>query len=285
MIYIASSQKHNGKIQEDLWIKENLTELGFSVEIIPWTKLPSILGPDDQVIFKSIWGYHQELNAFTEFISFLETKDIKTVNEIRVIKWNLEKSNYLRDIQRENIPIVDFAILKDESRYNEISDSLGTETLVLKPLIGGSGYNIFKVTNEKEFNTTVSRIKDQRKGTIAQPFLNSIDSGEISVMIIGGDIQYGMRRFPGIIAEKKSAEYISLRSLSRKIEDISSKTVSYLENRFGNTPTIIRLDYLQLDDSYKLLECEVIDPDLYFRKIPDSVRSDTIRALLKIILK
>jgi hypothetical protein len=51
--------------------------------------------------------------------------------------------------------------------------------------------------------------------------------------------------------------------------------------KFGVLPRICRVDFLKNLTNYEILEVELIDPDLFFRYIPVSLRKKAILMLLK----
>jgi hypothetical protein len=51
--------------------------------------------------------------------------------------------------------------------------------------------------------------------------------------------------------------------------------------KFGVLPSICRIDFLKTDTGYEILEVELIDPDLFFRFIPENMRNKAISVLYK----
>ena len=82
-IYIASSDKYIGKIQEDIYMRDAYRNAGLFSEIVTLKDIANISESSDVVILKSIWGYHVCYKEFIEEISHLKEKGVKLVLDLK----------------------------------------------------------------------------------------------------------------------------------------------------------------------------------------------------------
>lgn len=288
-IYIASSEKHVGKIQEDIYIRDTYRNKGFFCEIATLKDIVRIAKPFDVVILKSIWGYHLRYQTFLKQISILRKNGIKLINNYDFIFWNIDKYKYLHELKNINIVPTKLLNFKHIKRISEIrnillqiSKTLNTNILVIKPRISESGYLTFKYDVTMDTRSVITFLKQNKElDFIAQPYRSGVLTGEVSVVMINGTPLYGIKRFPGIFSEKFDPVYIRFTSLPAVIKKGVDILKTVLLERFGVLPNICRADFLKFNNGYEILEVELIDPDLFFRYIPYSMRDKVISMIYK----
>lgn len=113
-----------------------------------------------------------------------------------------------------------------------------------------------------------------------QPFRFQIVKGEISIILINGKIQYGIKRFPGIFTEKKEPEYIDIQKIPKQLIVQINLLLDFFINKFKSLPKICRVDFVKHALDHEFMEIELIDPDLFFRYIPEKILN---RCLIKLI--
>jgi hypothetical protein len=288
-IYIASLKKYVGKIQEDIYMRNALKFNGFFSEIAILRDIVNVVKSFDVVLLKSIWGYHIDYKEFLEQISILKKKNIKLVNNYDFIFWNIDKFKYLEEIK--NISIIPTILLqiKDAKTTFEIKKVISktgkifdTDILVIKPCISESGHLTFIYDINKENKLIITALqKNKHLNFIAQPYRSSISEGEISIIIINGTPLYGIKRFPGIFMDKKDPTYIKLVSVPNAIKKELILLKDFFLKKFGVLPNICRVDFLKFNTSYEILEIELIDPDLFFKYIPENIKKKVVSSLCK----
>ncbi len=288
-IYIASSEKYVGKIQEDIYIRDTYINKGFSCEIVTLKNIIKLSKPLDVVILKSVWGYHLDYRVFLEQVSMLRKKNIKLINDYDFIFWNINKYKYLYELKDMNtIPTV-LLSFKNTKKVSEIKNIilqtnkiLNTDTLVIKPCISESGYLTFKYDKTKVNKSIIASLQQNKQlNFIAQPYRPDVLTGELSVVIINGTPLYGIKRFPGIFSEKLDPIYIGFISLPGEIKKEVDILKIFLLKKFGVLPNICRVDFLKINIGYEILEVELIDPDLFFRYIPVSMKKKATSIIYK----
>jgi hypothetical protein len=288
-IYIASSEKHVGKIQEDIYIRDAYRNKGFFCEIVTLENIVKISKPFDVVILKSIWGYHLHYREFLKQVSMLRKKKIKLMNDYSFIFWNIDKYKYLYELKSMNTIPTTLLSLKNIKKISEIKNTIlqinktfNIDVLVIKPCISESGYLTFKYDKTKDNRPIINLLKQNKElNFIVQPYRSDILTGELSVVMINGVSLYGIKRFTGIFSEKLDPVYIKFTSLPTAIKKEVDILKIFLLERFGVFPNICRVDFLKPNTGYEILEVELIDPDLFFRCIPYGMREKAISMIYK----
>lgn len=289
-IYIASSEKHVGKIQEDVYLCDAYRNKGFSCEIITLKNIVKISKPFDVVILKSIWGYHLLYRKFLKQISTLKKRDIKLINDYDFIFWNIDKYKYLYELRHMGTVPTTLLSFKNTKKRIEIRNiilqankTLNTDILVIKPCISEGGYLALIYDKTKDNKDIIALLqKNKQFNFIAQPYRPDILTGELSIVMINGISMYGIKRFPGIFTEKKDLEYIDQRKIPKQIKGQVKLLHNFFVDRFKSLPKICRIDFVKSDLDYEIMEIELIDPDLFFRFIPKKVLHRCLAGLIDI---
>lgn len=287
-IYLASSEKYVGNIQEDIYIRDHYLMNNVESEIDTIDNISRKAKSKDVVILKSIWGYHTNYELFKNQILDLKNKCIILVNDYDFIFWNINKYDYLNDIKDIGIIPTLFLDIKNLKSDDEIIHSISeaaknfnVDTVVVKPSISESGYLTYKYKLDENNNEIIKSIKDKDLDFILQPYRDSILEGEISVILINGVSYYGVKRFPGVLEEKKDVIYLEIADIPEDIKNKILKLNDFLLNKFKILPNICRVDFIKNDNSYEILEVELIDPDLFFRNIPEKIKEKVFSAFNK----
>lgn len=286
-IYIASSDKYVGKIQEDIYIRDAYRNAGLLSEIATLKDIANSSESTDVVILKSIWGYHICYKEFIDEISHLKKRGVKLVNDYSFVFWNIDKCKYLNEIKHMNVVPTMSVQLKGVDTTAEVSDVISeisrrfnADTLVIKPCISESGYLTFKYDTRKNNEAVIAALKNNKQlNFMAQPYRPTVSEGEISVIMINGVSLYGMKRFPGIFNDKLNPTYIKLANVPGAIQKEISALKDFFLKKFGILPSICRVDFLKTGTGCEILEVELIDPDLFLRFIPEDMKKKVVSTL------
>lgn len=284
-IYIASLGEHVKKIKEDIYIRDMYISRGFLAEIVDFTMLSNLANSGDVVILKSIWGYHLDSNMFLKTLNDLENRGVCVVNSPNIVRWNINKREYLKEVS-SMVPVIPTASLDVEkgdsvtevnTKIEDICTLFNSEKVVIKPVISASGFltNIYQTGRDNK-SILASLTQNNLKEYIIQPYRDSIKEGEISVIVLRGEILYGVVRMPGLFSEKKSPKIIPLDEVPQKIFEIITALVHFFAEKFKSVPDICRIDFLKHKDTYEILEIELIDPDLYLKHLELDLREEAL---------
>ena len=68
------------------------------VEVLDWADQSINWTKKSLVIIGPVWNYHNKWDQFNAWLSILESHNIKVYNDVKFIKWNMNK-RYLTELQ------------------------------------------------------------------------------------------------------------------------------------------------------------------------------------------
>ena len=141
----------------------------------------------DLVFVRTTWDY---VNHETEFLDFLALAQSLTrvANSPELIAWNLSK-RYLSELAAKGLPIIPSLFVETETPLAKIFDILGTDEIILKPVVGAGGFGQSRITKQTEAGQIMS------PGQFAQPLIAEITTwGEVSMIFIDGQFCHAVRK-------------------------------------------------------------------------------------------
>lgn len=247
-INIVSSNKYKNKIKEDLILQKYLLKEGYHTKIISFED--NYQGNDLNII-RSVWGYHHNVERFLKFIN-----NNKTINNKDIIINNINKKKQYQILKENDITVIDTIFLDNIKGYK-----YNGKRLVIKPVISASGDNTFIISNVNDLDNV-----KELTNIMIQPFISSVTAGEISIIVIDKKIKYGIKRFPGVFTKYKKEEYISINNLDKSIIDTANNIILIKEYKEA---LFMRIDFIFDNNCYKVMEVELVDPNLFIETIND----------------
>ena len=209
-----------------------------------------------------VWDYFEgNEEAFLTAIAKSE-KVTPVFNNFDILKWNADKS-YLEDMASRGAPVIRTLSVAcvTEKNVAKAFDTLETDTLVIKPQVGGGAWRqvLYKKGDRFPAKDTLPP-----EGALIQPFLPSVlEEGEYSFLYFGGQFSHAARKTP------KAGDY-RIQSIYGGSEETYTPTSAEraraqdILNVLDVTPLYARVDLLRgIDGTLKLIELECIEPYLY----------------------
>ena len=235
---------------------------GMELDLIRWRDAAEKADDYDAMLPLLVWDYFEGNEAaFTAEMAKAETKT-KLFNNFKTLRWNANKS-YLDELENHGAPVISTITVKrvTETGVSRAFEELKTETLVIKPQVGGGAWRQVLYKKGDPFPN-----KDDLppEGAMIQAFLPSVvKEGEYSFLYFGGQFSHGLIKRP------KSGDY-RIQSLyggtEETYEPSSQEHASAREvlDALDFTPLYARVDLLRgRDGKLKLIELEMIEPYLY----------------------
>ena len=91
--------------------------------------------------------------------------------------------------------------------------------------------------------------------------------------VIDKKIKYGIKRFPGVFTKYRKEEYISINNLDKDIIDTVNNIILIKEYKEA---VFMRIDFILDNNCYKVMEVELVDPNLFIETINDSNLKDEV---------
>lgn len=211
----------------------------------------------DVVCIRSTWDYFEREDEFLAWVERAGQTAKRFVNPPDLVAWNAHKT-YLRELGDQGVPVVDTQWI-DQGQTATVEHDHG----IVKPAVSGGALGLKRVTA----GATVTADVD----LLIQPFLASIvDEGELSLFYANGEFTHCVRKVPATGDIRVQPEYGS--QVNR--EDPTSEALEasgQVLDAIGRTLPYARVDLVRAEDgTLRLIELEIIEPQLYLRWAPDT---------------
>lgn len=282
-ICILSSKKYAGKILEDILLMRGL-EKEYKCDIIAWEDLTNdLIDEYCAFIVKSVWGYHRSYNSFLKLMINIKKKKKYIFNSYECIVENIFKHNQIKFFETNNIPHVP-TIFWNKNMKIDIEHWMFTEkSFVIKPSVSASGENTMKFEKDdfKKIDEIYEMIlKDKNQKLLIQPYIETVKNGEYSCIVINNEFQYAMSRTTGIFTTKKEVKHL------KKVPENMKNIVDNIIDIIKPFETLFyRIDFFKYNDNYVINELEMVDPDLFIKKLDIDMQKKMIDKLSELIIK
>ena len=237
-------------------------KFGMKLDLIRWREAAGLAESYDAMLPLLVWDYFEGNEAaFTAEMAKIDAKT-KLFNPFKILQWNANKV-YLDELEHQGAPVISTITV---DRVTQIGverafDELETDTLVIKPQVGGGAWRQVLYKKGEAFPA-----KDvlPPEGAMLQAFLPSVlEEGEYSFLYFGGQFSHGLIKRP------KKGDY-RIQSIYGGTEEtyepnaqerVSARAVL---SALDFTPLYARIDLIRgRDGTLKLIEAEMIEPYLY----------------------
>ncbi len=254
-----------------------LAEVGLTAEPLDW-RFAAESGAD-AVTPLLAWGYHLQPVRWFETLAELQERGVRTVNTAGMLGWNTTKT-YLQDLEDADVPVVP-TLFVDRVTAKVVEDArelLGGGELVVKPQISGGSHETIRLAPGATPENGPSG------AAMIQPFLPAVSGeGEISLLHFGGAFSHAVGKVAqggDFRVQPQFGSKIGPVAPSDEAMDVAKSVFAVLDE----TPVYARVDLIRhLDGSLRVMELEVIEPDLFFEHAPDAAGrfAAAIRAALQ----
>lgn len=265
---IVSCDKWAGKITEDLLLREELLSCNIDADIISWEDKTIDYEKYDALVLRSVWGYQNKYQEFKDWLGFLKERNIAIYNPSDLILNNIQKEKQFKLLQNNNMPIIDTSFAHSEEDAKSVLEN--TNISVIKPIVSGSGERTFLLDGmtyqeKMEIIKSYTDLYEQNdNGIMMQPFVSGVKSGEYACVFIDGVNTHNIIRYPGIFADKKKPVFI--KNVPGEVMDLANQVASIKEYK---DCLYMRVDIVLDGEKPVLMEVELAEPDLYFKRIDD----------------
>lgn len=263
--YFSTGAYDTNTIDEDKLLSSVLKELGISHEIIAWSDPEADWSKFTTLLIKSTWDYFDFYPEFLNWIQKIKKLGIPVLNDLDTILWNSAK-NYLLEIEEKGFPVISGLILKkgEEIDASQISQKIKSDIWVVKPLVSGGAKNTLKI-KASEWESYADQVRDlvREEDFLAQPFIQEIQSvGEYSLIFFNQKFSHAVLKTPAK-ADFRVQHYFggTIQTVDPSPEML--KSCQALINEFAQTSLYARVDGVEIDGVFHLMELELIEPYLF----------------------
>ncbi len=249
-------------VSDDHLVLPALAALGVAVVFVPWEDARP--RPDVAAwVVRSPWNYATALSPFLETLAPLAPLH----NAFDLVRWNSDK-RYLFELAEAGAPIVP-SVVAPRDALAAIAESTGFAELVVKPLVSAGGSNTRRVRAENLDDEDIFAGLPEGE-YLVQPFLDDVlAGGEVSCVFFEGAFSHAVRKRPQagnfLVQEEHGGSTVAV--------DVSAELIAASEDVLTAAPAVglyARVDWIETRRGPRLVELELIEPELYLRAHPQA---------------
>lgn len=281
-IALATSSTWPILTPDDRALMRPLAARGFQAQSAIWTDSTFDWQSCDAVILRSCWDYHLKLPKFLDWIASLEAAGVKVFNPPQTLRWNTNKT-YLRDLENKGVPIIP-TLWPDKtiSLKNKLRD-LGWRSAVVKPRVSATAYRTC-LTSTQDVQEGQLLLDDivTGPGAMVQKFVDGIRThGEWSLIYFAGRFSHAILKTPKAGDFRVQHDFGGSERLATPppfVLEAGARAMAAVQP----TPLYARVDGVENDGRFLLMELELIEPVLFLTDAPGAADrfADAIAAAL-----
>ena len=259
---------------DDHQVEMELLRRGIYVDAVPWKTKDIDWQKFDAIIIRSCWDYHLYPQEFIATLNCIDKLPIPVFNPISTILWNLHKG-YLDALSQQGVIVPKSKLLTRGSSV-DLAALIGEEkwtSAVIKPCISASSHNTWVTTRRtaSQDNAALNKLL-QHQDLIIQEFVDEICSnGEISLMFFDGTYSHSVIKKPTPGDFRVQETFGGKTSAYAPRSETIEKAAEILQLVNGEL-LYARVDGVEKDGAFCLMELELIEPVLFFRHGPHSAK-------------
>lgn len=224
------------------------------------------------VIIRSPWDYQQDFKSFLKVLETIDLSSARLENSLDLVKWNINKT-YLQELERSGLNIVSTYWLDNYSsdHIEQCFDLFSCSEIIIKPVISANADHTYRLTKQQWIERKLelkSALGD--RALMIQPFIEKIVSeGEFSFFYFNGRHSHSILKKPCDGDFRVQEEHGGIIVPFEATQD----QLQFCENTLKALPTLplyARIDLVRENETYAIMEVELIEPSLYFNKDPRS---------------
>jgi glutathione synthase/RimK-type ligase-like ATP-grasp enzyme len=262
-------------------LMEAATAAGLQAEVVSWEQHRAHEHTHehlDALVIRSTWNYVTKLDEFLEWTRLFRDNDRTggtpiLFNSEPLIRWNCHK-RYLGELASSGIATVESHLAR--SLPELVAYARAHDRVVAKPAVGNGalGCSRFASADRAYAEAAYDAATAVWPEILVQPYLDSVEEdGEISLVVIDGEIVRGLRKSPAQGDWRTPPEWGSTVSDAEATPEhyaIADACTSYVTRRCGSRPLYMRVDLITGPNGRSLVsEIELIEPMLYTDVYPE----------------
>jgi hypothetical protein len=258
--------------QEELFIDDQLMMqafecAGWKTTLQPWNGPALDWSGFDIAVIRTTWDYYKEPAAFLQRLFEIDQSSCELWNPYELIRWNSEKS-YLKDLEERGILVPETIWDHQRAFFDEKTpfERFQCEEIVLKPQISVGAFDTLLLKPNQWDETELFELYKDKK-IMVQRCLSAVrDVGEHSFVFFAGNYSHTMLKTP------KKGDF-RVQSFYGGVErPITPGSNAILEagkviQALQSVPLYARVDMVEQDSQWLLMELELIEPQLFLPQI------------------
>lgn len=269
-------------------------------EILPviWGTPPDQLPPLELLIVRSPWDYSdnaENKHGFFNWLHAIEDGSLPIANPVRLMQWLLDKE-YLKYFPEFGIQTIPADYLRAGAALNLSVTFKSKGSFVLKQCIAAGGKGLFFIDSENAARQSQFEFDQLLQATpyMLQPYIPEIKTrGEWSLIFFGDCYSHSILKKPAehsilVHGEHGGSLHFPV-TPPAAVRDFAEQTYAKLPQAFQfatgescsrDSILYMRIDVIESEQGPVLVECEGVEPELFFRAKPGSA-ADFRHAIMK----
>ena len=257
---------------EDGLVQKALEAAGLTTNRIAWSDKAFDWGTTRFALFRSTWDY---FDRFDEFLPWVKRTKHRTlfINPHELIVWNLDKS-YLEDLRQQDINTIPtvYCDKGDEKSMQSIAFKNKWKDIVIKPRVSGAAMDTHYISSDQLAAQQPLFLKLLHKQDMmvqeAQNYI--LRTGEVSIVMIGDQYSHA------VLKVAKAGDFRVQDDFGGSVHHYQPTTeeidfAKSVVNACSTPPLYARVDMIRDNNGQlSLVELELIEPELWFRKKPEA---------------
>lgn len=224
----------------------------------------------DAVVVRSCWDYHLQHRAFATWIDTVEQAGVPCWNLPATLRWNMEKT-YLQQLSEHGI-VVPFTIWAARGDSIDLPTVLAQHELsraVVKPTISATAFQTFTTTpaSAATDNAAAAAIL-QQSGLMVQRFVSHVTSaGEWSLMFFNKQYSHAVIKRPKAGDFRVQSDFGGTSEAAQPPAALITQA-QHVVDTVAAPLLYARVDGVDVDGTFVLMELELIEPFLFLSKAP-----------------
>jgi len=264
----------------DLLFEAPLAKLGWQTDTISWRAKNVNWNEFQAVIIRTPWDYQEDAPAFLQVLERIEKSSAHLENSFEIVRWNIDKI-YLQDLAKLDVNLVP-TIWQERLGHTTLSsenlshyfEEFNSNQYIIKPRISANADNTFWLT-KKNLLDNLAQVNEafEQRDFMIQPFITSIlDEGEYSLFYFNGQYSHAILKTPKDSDFRVQEEHGGRLKTIEPEKELLSQAQKCMEaiSQLHQMPLYARVDLVRYQQSFVLMEAELIEPSLYFNMDADS---------------
>ena len=261
-------------LNEDGLLERAFEALGATTARVAWSDPAVDWSGFDALLIRQTWDYFERFGEFMAWLDRIEGS-VRVVNPVDVIRWNADK-RYLVDLADAGVAVVPTVVVaRGDARRSlaERMDAEGRDEVVIKPAVSGAGRETYRIARaDAESREPLWQTRIAAEAMLIQPFEPAIlETGEVSLVVIDGEATHAVRKIaaPGEFRVQDDHGGTVHRHDPTAAEcTLAERAIAAAAARTGREIAYARVDLVDAPDGPKVMELELIEPELFFRHRP-----------------
>ena len=246
----------------------------WSARDVDWTRY-------DALVLRSTWDYFDRIGEFRAWLDTVERSGVPLYNPPALVRWNLDK-RYLAELEGRGVRIVPTRFFDAGAKVDlaALVGEAGWSHAIVKPAVSGGAARTHRFA-ASEAHALQGELDDILKttGALVQPFLDEIARvGEHSLLFFGGEFSHAVLKTPKAGDFRVQAMHGGThRALTAPAE--MRQAAERVLGALPVAPLYARIDGVEREGHFELMEVEVIEPYLFFPGSPERAVDQYVAAV------